>query len=36
LLKEAGVAAILPDVIYLSIFAFITLAVATPLFKRTL
>jgi ABC-2 type transport system permease protein len=36
LLKEAGVAAIWPDMLYLSLFAFITLAVATPLFKRTL
>jgi ABC-2 type transport system permease protein len=36
LLKEAGVAAIWPDMVYLSIFAFVTLAVATPLFKRTL
>src|SRR5271165_1290552 len=36
LLKEAGFAAIWPDMAYLSIFAFITLAVATPLFKRTL
>jgi len=36
LLKETGMAAIWPDMVYLSIFAFITLAVATPLFKRTL
>jgi ABC-2 type transport system permease protein len=36
LLKETGMAAIWPDMLYLSIFAFITLAVATPLFKRTL
>jgi len=36
LLKEAGMAAIWPDMLYLSIFAFVTLAVATPLFKRTL
>ncbi|MGA8493289.1 MAG: ABC transporter permease [Terriglobales bacterium] len=36
LLKEAGMAAIWPDMIYLSIFALITLSVATPLFKRTL
>jgi ABC-2 type transport system permease protein len=36
LLKEAGLSAIVPDVIYLSIFAFVTLAIATPLFKRTL
>ncbi|MFZ0287161.1 MAG: ABC transporter permease, partial [Terriglobales bacterium] len=36
LLKETGLTAVVPDMIYLSIFAFITLAVATPLFKRTL
>jgi len=36
LLKETGMAAIWPDMVYLSLFAFITLAVATPLFKRTL
>jgi ABC-2 type transport system permease protein len=36
LLKETGLAAIWPDMLYLTIFAFITLAVATPLFKRTL
>jgi len=36
LLKETGLSAVLPDMIYLSIFAVITLAVATPLFKRTL
>ncbi len=36
LLKEAGLSAIIPDVIYLSIFAFVTLALAVPLFKRTL
>jgi len=36
LLKEAGLSAILPDVFYLSLFAAIALAVATPLFKRTL
>jgi ABC-2 type transport system permease protein len=36
LLKEAGLTAIVPDVIYLSIFAVITLAAAVPLFKRTL
>jgi len=36
LLKETGFAAIWPDMLYLTIFAFITLAVATPLFKRTL
>jgi len=36
LLKEAGLAAIWPDMVYLSIFAVITLSIATPLFKRTL
>jgi ABC-2 type transport system permease protein len=36
LLKETGMAAVWPDMLYLSIFAFITLAIATPLFKRTL
>jgi len=36
LLKETGLAAIWPDMVYLSIFAFVTLAVATSLFKRTL
>jgi len=36
LLKETGMAAIWPDMLYLSIFAVITLGVATPLFKRTL
>jgi ABC-2 type transport system permease protein len=36
LLKEAGLSAIVPDMIYLSVFAVITLAIATPLFKRTL
>src|SRR5271169_2662864 len=36
LLKETGFAAIWPDMLYLTIFAFVTLAVATPLFKRTL
>jgi ABC-2 type transport system permease protein len=36
LLKEAGFGAIVPDVIYLSLFAVIALALATPLFKRTL
>src|SRR5271170_6244537 len=36
LLKETGLSAIVPDMIYLSLFAFITLAIATPLFKRTL
>jgi len=36
LLKEAGLGAIVPDMIYLSIFAVVTLALAVPLFKRTL
>ena len=36
LLKEAGFSAIVPDMIYLSLFAVITLSIATPLFKRTL
>ena len=36
LLKETGLSAIVPDMIYLSIFAVITLAAAVPLFKRTL
>ncbi len=36
LLKETGLGAIMPDILYLSIFAFVTLAIATPLFKRTL
>jgi ABC-2 type transport system permease protein len=36
LLKETGLGAIVPDMIYLTIFAALTLAVATPLFKRTL
>jgi len=36
LLKETGLAAIAPDMIYLSIFAVATLGIAIPLFKRTL
>jgi ABC-2 type transport system permease protein len=36
LLKETGLAALLPDMLYLSLFAAIALGVATPLFKRTL
>jgi ABC-2 type transport system permease protein len=36
LLKEAGFGAIVPDIIYLSIFATVALSLATPLFKRTL
>jgi ABC-2 type transport system permease protein len=36
LLKETGFVAIWPDMLYLSLFAAITLSIATPLFKRTL
>lgn len=36
LLKESGLTAIIPDMVYLSIFAVVTLALAVPLFKRTL
>ena len=36
LLKESGLSAVLPDMIYLTLFAVVTLAVAVPLFKRTL
>jgi ABC-2 type transport system permease protein len=36
LLKEAGLGAIVPDVLYLGIFAVVTLGIAIPLFKRTL
>src|SRR5437588_8017631 len=36
LLKESGLAAILPDMLYLAIFGTIALAIATPLFKRTM
>lgn len=36
LLKESGLVAILPDVMYLAIFALVTLGLAVPLFKRTL
>ena len=36
LLKETGLAAIAPDVMYLSVFAIVSLALAVPLFKRTL
>src|SRR6202163_2197537 len=36
LLKEAGLSAIVPDIIYLSLFAVVALSIATPLFKRTL
>jgi ABC-2 type transport system permease protein len=36
LLKETGFTAIWPDIMYLSIFAVVTLSLAIPLFKRTL
>jgi ABC-2 type transport system permease protein len=36
LLKETGLIAIWPDILYLSIFAIATLGIAVPLFKRTL
>jgi len=36
LLKEAGFGSIVPDIAYLTIFAVVTLSIATPLFKRTL
>jgi ABC-2 type transport system permease protein len=36
LLKETGFAAIWPDILYLSLFAIVTLSAAIPLFKRTL
>jgi ABC-type multidrug transport system permease subunit len=36
LLKEAGLVAIWPDMLYLGIFAVVTLSIAVPLFKRTL
>jgi len=36
LLKETGLSAIVPDMVYLTVFAVITLSLATPLFKRTL
>jgi len=36
LLKETSLVPIWPDMLYLTIFAVITLAIATPLFKRTL
>ena len=36
LLKETGLGPVVPDMIYLSIFAAVTLALAVPLFKRTL
>jgi ABC-2 type transport system permease protein len=36
LLKESGLAAIAPDMLYLAIFGTVALAIATPLFKRTM
>jgi ABC-2 type transport system permease protein len=36
LLKETGLVAIWPDILYLSAFAIITFSIAVPLFKRTL
>jgi ABC-2 type transport system permease protein len=36
LLKETGLVAIWPDMLYLSVFAIITFSIAVPLFKRTL
>jgi len=36
LLKETSISAIAPDLMYMSIFAIVTFAVAVPLFKRTL
>jgi ABC-2 type transport system permease protein len=36
LLKESGLSAVVPDILYLSLFAVVTLALAVPLFKRTL
>jgi len=36
LLKESGFVAVIPDILYLALFAFATLALAVPLFKRTL
>ena len=36
LLKETGLVAVWPDLLYLSLFAIVTLGIATPLFKRTL
>ena len=36
LLKEASLSAILPDLVYLGIFGAVALAIATPLFRRTL
>jgi len=36
LLKETGLGAIAPDLLFLSLFALGTMALAVPLFKRTL
>jgi len=36
LLKETGLTAIAPDLLFLSLFALLTLGLAVPLFKRTL
>ena len=36
LLKESGFVAVVPDMVYLTIFAILTLLLAVPLFKRTL
>src|SRR5271156_3350399 len=36
LLKETGLMAVWPDLVYLSLFAIVALSIATPLFKRTL
>jgi ABC-2 type transport system permease protein len=36
LLKETSLAAVGSDMLYLTLFAAITLAIAIPLFKRTL
>jgi ABC-2 type transport system permease protein len=36
LLKETGLIAIWPDMLYLSVFAIVTFSIAVPLFKRTL
>ncbi len=36
LLKETGISAIWPDIVYLSVFAIVTFSIAVPLFKRTL
>lgn len=36
LLKETSISAIVPDLLYMSIFAIVTFSIAVPLFKRTL